>query len=296
MSTVVVASGSGGVAVRTLRALGDDGTGEEVTKITSRNQVRVCTYFFKGNLVCLRRYMDENNWIEEKDNLPGRCVFIWFGNHVNQYANAASSARFGNHVNQYSKCGVIGENLYSRHQRSSRFDGMRFLAYKVPSQIHLERLRSLFPEAMPHHPKGWCLPTDAESFAAVLKRGAKLPPNERPTYIVKPSETAQGSGIFLVQHPDQLPTGFLESTIYKRAYVVQEYVANAMLLDGFKFDLRMYVLVLSVDPLRVYLAREGMARLCSEPYQLPEESNLKNVYQHMTNYSLNKKNANFVMA
>jgi len=69
-----------------------------------------------------------------------------------------------------------------------------------------------------------------------------------------------------------------------------------MLLDGFKFDLRLYVLVVSVDPLRVYLAREGMARLCSEPYKSPAADNLKDVFSHLTNYSLNKKNENYVFA
>jgi hypothetical protein len=57
----------------------------------------------------------------------------------------------------------------------------------------------LFPEATPFYPKGWCLPGGQEDFLKELKKGGKLPPNERPTYIVKPSETAQGTGIFLVQ-------------------------------------------------------------------------------------------------
>jgi hypothetical protein len=52
--------------------------------------------------------------------------------------------------------------------------------------------------------------------------------------------------------------------------------------------------VLSVDPLRVYLAKEGMARLCSEQYKQPETNNLKEVYSHLTNYSLNKKNEKYV--
>jgi len=37
--------------------------------------------------------------------------------------------------------------------------------------------------------------------------------------------------------------------------VVQTYVARPYLLGGFKFDLRVYVLVVSCDPLRIYIYR-----------------------------------------
>jgi tubulin polyglutamylase TTLL6/13 len=37
-----------------------------------------------------------------------------------------------------------------------------------------------------------------------------------------------------------------------------------------------------------------MARFCTEPYADPTPANLENLYSHLTNYSLNKKNENFV--
>jgi hypothetical protein len=43
----------------------------------------------------------------------------------------------------------------------------------------------------------------------------------------------------------------------------------------------------------VYIYDEGMARFCTAAYQNPRPHNLKDVFCHPTNYSVNKKNENF---
>jgi tubulin polyglutamylase TTLL4 len=71
--------------------------------------------------------------------------------------------------------------------------------------------------------------------------------------------------------------------------LVSKYVANPHLIDGLKYDLRIYVLVTSYDPLKVYLFREGLTRFATEKYSTNLNS-LKKRYVHLTNYSVNKRN------
>ena len=65
------------------------------------------------------------------------------------------------------------------------------------------------------------------------------------------------------------------------------------LIDGLKFDLRIYVLVYGVDPLRAFVFREGLARFATEEYTGPYNNNLDNLYMHLTNYAINKRAENF---
>ena len=67
-----------------------------------------------------------------------------------------------------------------------------------------------------------------------------------------------------------------------------------MLIDGLKFDLRIYILVAGCDPLRIYIFKEGLGRFATEPYQPINKENLQNMFMHLTNYAVNKTNPNFV--
>lgn len=85
--------------------------------------------------------------------------------------------------------------------------------------------------------------------------------------------------------------------------IVSRYIANPLLINGLKFDLRVYVLITSLDPWRIYVYDEGLARFASElytPMPAPGDTTSakgvekQNKYAHLTNYSINKKNEKYV--
>ena len=76
--------------------------------------------------------------------------------------------------------------------------------------------------------------------------------------------------------------------------VVQRYMHKPYLIDGFKFDLRLYVFINGIYPLRIYIYKDGLARFATVKYQSPAPSNLHNLQMHLTNYAINKEASNFV--
>lgn len=76
--------------------------------------------------------------------------------------------------------------------------------------------------------------------------------------------------------------------------MAQRYLHKPYLIDGLKFDLRIYVLVTGVQPLRCFIYKEGLARFATEEYNSPQGNNLKNLCMHLTNYAINKEADGFI--
>ncbi|XP_035685188.1 tubulin polyglutamylase TTLL11-like [Branchiostoma floridae] len=172
----------------------------------------------------------------------------------------------------------------------NKLPGMKDMSNKANLSQALDRMHQLFPEAFDFFPTTWRLPEEFHQFCAevrILKerRGKRY----KPTFIVKPDEGTQGGGIYLLQDPHDV-----KSIGMVRPAVVQEYLTNPYLIDGYKFDLRIYVLLGNIEPLELYIGREGMARFCTVPYQSPSRMNLHESYMHLTNYSLNKYSDGFI--
>ena len=72
-----------------------------------------------------------------------------------------------------------------------------------------------------------------------------------------------------------------------------KYINNPHLINGLKYDLRVYVLVTSFNPLKVYIYTDGLVRFATEKYS-NDPAQLSKKFIHLTNFSVNKKNVKFV--
>ena len=78
---------------------------------------------------------------------------------------------------------------------------------------------------------------------------------------------------------------------------MSEYISSPLLFNGYKFDLRIYVAITSVNPLRLYIYEEGLTRFATCKYSDTADaggSRKATKFMHLTNFSVNKKNINFV--
>ena len=132
-------------------------------------------------------------------------------------------------------------------------------------------------------PDTYILPDEFGEFYEHYQK-LKQHDSKKNIWIVKPANAAQGRGIALIDDINDVNVDELS--------VISRYVTNPLLINGHKFDLRIYVLITSYEPLRVYIFQEGLARFASETYT--SKINKNNKYMHLTNYSINKKNEKFI--
>merc|ERR1719456_614388 len=108
----------------------------------------------------------------------------------------------------------------------------------------------------------------------------------RNVWIVKPGTNSKGSGVECMASLPKL----LNHCDAMTNRLVQKYLGRPLLLfDRRKFDIRQWVLVRSVAPLRVFLFSECYLRLCNEVFDLRD---LESRQRHISNWQINKHGTN----
>lgn len=170
-------------------------------------------------------------------------------------------------------------NGLSPYQKINHFPGSIQLTQKDLMYRHISKAQTLYGKpAFDFVPETFLLPSEFQEFVHRFEAAPDL------HWIAKPNASSQGKGIFLVERLDQLPL--------TEPYVVSQYISSPFLIQNRKFDMRIYVLVTSYEPLRIYVYEEGLARFASEEYTGITRKDAR--CMHLTNYSVNKRSESYI--
>lgn len=117
---------------------------------------------------------------------------------------------------------------------------------------------------------------------AAFQQHAKRSPGTM--WIRKPLASSRGRGVRMVLKPSAI-------TRKCKKAIVQQYVHKPLCINGYKFDLRIYLAVTSFHPLRAYVYQNAMVRFASVKYDRSKTS-MSNRQMHLTNHAVNRNFCN----
>ncbi|KAH0577091.1 Tubulin tyrosine ligase [Spironucleus salmonicida] len=177
----------------------------------------------------------------------------------------------------------LGLDFYktlSPGQLCGQFPGSNAIGRKDTMGQLLREMKLKWPQKYQFVPQTWIIPDGLEEFREEAGEGF---------YIYKPAMASEGRGIELIKRDSELPKGLDVPA------VIQEYMDNLLIINGFKFDIRLYVMVTSIDPLIFYIYDEGLGRFATHKYEKVNDGNFDDKTMHLTNFSINFKSDEFHM-
>eukprot|EP00916_Digyalum_oweni_P000063 GHVL01000079.1.p1 GENE.GHVL01000079.1~~GHVL01000079.1.p1 ORF type:complete len:215 (+),score=58.95 GHVL01000079.1:548-1192(+) len=167
-------------------------------------------------------------------------------------------------------------NKLLKFQKINHFQESKWLTKKDTLNISLQRyfrMNSKYADMFKILPVTFILPKEYSNFINYFS-------NQRDSniWILKPMSLSRGRGIKLINN--------LSDIKYGENIILQKYISNPLLIYGYKFDLRLYVLVTSFQPLEAFIYKEGFGRFATVRYSREDFD----IYKHLTNTSIQKNN------
>ncbi|KAI8822506.1 tubulin-tyrosine ligase family-domain-containing protein [Fimicolochytrium jonesii] len=146
-------------------------------------------------------------------------------------------------------------------QRLNHFPKTLNLTRKDTLYRLLRTMRGIYGSIYDYVPLTFSLPNDYTKFVKVYAHEEER--RNQGMWICKPADQSRGRGIFVFKHLTELA--------YDCNAVLQRYIPNPLLISGYKFDMRCYVVVKSYNPLVIFVNDEGLARFATHSPSLGHE-------------------------
>ncbi|CAK70615.1 unnamed protein product (macronuclear) [Paramecium tetraurelia] len=125
----------------------------------------------------------------------------------------------------------------------------------------------------------------------LLKQLNRNPQNSlqgtRNIWIVKPEYSSRGRGIKCLDDLNQILDTVNKETMN---YVAMKYIENPLIIKNRKFDIRQWVLVTELVPLKIYFYNECYIRFSAEEFDIDQ---FQNKFAHLTNNAIAKHSQKF---
>ena len=167
--------------------------------------------------------------------------------------------------------------LIPTFQKIFSYTNFKEISNKDLSYSNYFAMKIKFPKDFDFMPETYSFPEEKQT---IEKKFTNYKTDKNDLWLIKPKTGSLGEGIYIFENLSNTPD----------VYLLTKYISNPHLINGLKYDFRIYVLITGLAPLKIYLYKEGMVRFATEKYTL-DKNHLKELYRHLTNVHINKKNA-----
>jgi hypothetical protein len=175
-------------------------------------------------------------------------------------------------------------DYFNEYQNLYHFMGVEVFFYKNLLYQDYSYMRSYFRKSYNYMPLTYEYPKDKEK---IEKRFSNYTLNLKDLWIVKPINLCSGLGIHIFKSLEE------ENEKGRSHYLLSKYFSNPHLINGKKYDMRLYVLISGFEPLRIYLYNEGLIRIAADKYKL-NKNTIENKFAHLTNTAINVHNKKYI--
>ena len=123
-------------------------------------------------------------------------------------------------------------------------------------------LKDKFPNDYNYIPETFLFPEQKNEILQKFKNYHYDPNN---VWLFKPARDSFGHGIKILDNYDDIKNA------KQKRFLISRYIMNPLLINNKKFDMRAYVLVTGMNPLKIYFYRDGYLKLTVKNFTLSHE-------------------------